>query len=126
MNTIALRITFIAFLSVTTGWAQTKKPVAPTQTLVQQTQSPAPRFQLIQISEFRADQFLLDTQTGRLWQIVATKEGDKVLQRVMFIHGADEFRAELPESESEIQTSIAARKAWLKKFNEQKLSEPKQ
>lgn len=33
------------------------------------------RFQLIQLSEFRRDQFLLDTDTGRMWGIACTKDG---------------------------------------------------
>lgn len=30
------------------------------------------RFQLIQLSDFRRDQYLLDTQTGRLWSNVCS------------------------------------------------------
>jgi len=30
------------------------------------------RFQLIQLSDFRRDQFLLDTQTGKIWKKVCT------------------------------------------------------
>lgn len=36
------------------------------------------RFQLIQLSQMRADQFLLDTQTGKIWQRVCLKsEGEQ-------------------------------------------------
>lgn len=31
------------------------------------------RFQLIQLSDFRSDQFLIDTETGKIWQPVCTK-----------------------------------------------------
>jgi len=43
------------------------------------------RYVFGQISEFRADQFLLDTQTGRLWQIVIDKKQNQKLQPVPFI-----------------------------------------
>ena len=36
--------------------------------------SPNGRYVFGQISDFRADQFLLDTKTGRLWQIVVDKK----------------------------------------------------
>lgn len=38
------------------------------------------RFQLIQLSEFRRDQFLVDTQTGKLWQKVCViVDGEKCI-----------------------------------------------
>ena len=43
------------------------------------------RYVFAQISDFRKDQYLLDTQTGRLWQIVEDKEGRTKLQPVPFI-----------------------------------------
>lgn len=48
------------------------------------------RYVFGQISEFRRDQFLLDTKTGRVWTTVVTKgEEDKdgviVLQPVLFM-----------------------------------------
>ncbi|MDE2106171.1 MAG: hypothetical protein KGL39_53620 [Patescibacteria group bacterium] len=36
-------------------------------------QSPGGRFVFGQVSEFRRDQYMLDTQTGRLWAIVMHK-----------------------------------------------------
>lgn len=45
------------------------------------------RFVMGQISDFRADQFLLDTKTGRLWQIVNGTEGGRVLQQVPYLLG---------------------------------------
>jgi hypothetical protein len=44
------------------------------------------RFVFGQISDFRSDQFLLDTQTGRLWQIVVDDKKSKSLQIVPFNH----------------------------------------
>lgn len=35
------------------------------------------RYQLVQISEYRRDQYLLDTQTGRLWGKVCGKNDEK-------------------------------------------------
>lgn len=34
------------------------------------------RFQLVQISEFRKDQYLVDTQTGQIWSHVCPKNDD--------------------------------------------------
>lgn len=41
------------------------------------------RFVYGQISEVRADQFLLDTQTGQMWQMVKTKDGSTMLEPVL-------------------------------------------
>lgn len=43
------------------------------------------RYAIGQISDFRGDQYMLDTQTGRLWQIVVGKENRTKLQAVPFI-----------------------------------------
>jgi hypothetical protein len=46
--------------------------------------APGGRFAFGQISDFRRDQYLLDTQTGRLWQIVCVeKQGDDCAQHVL-------------------------------------------
>ncbi|SHN18851.1 hypothetical protein SAMN02787076_03927 [Rhizobacter sp. OV335] len=57
------------------------------------------RFVFGQISDYRADQFLLDTKTGRLWQIVLApgQNGDspsKRLQIVPFIAPDDKLSLE--------------------------------
>lgn len=36
-----------------------------------------------QLSSVRADQFLLDTKTGRLWNMKVSEKGDALLQPVM-------------------------------------------
>lgn len=36
-----------------------------------------------QLSSMRADQYLLDTKTGRLWNMVADKDGNTKLQPVL-------------------------------------------
>lgn len=46
------------------------------------------RFVFGQVSEQRADQFMLDTQTGMLWQKVKDKDGSYLLQPVWYL---DEF-----------------------------------
>jgi hypothetical protein len=48
------------------------------------------RFVFGQISEYRRDQYLLDTRTGRLWRVVTTKnpdgtEGPDVLEPVAYV-----------------------------------------
>jgi hypothetical protein len=43
------------------------------------------RFVFGQISEARRDQYMLDTKTGRLWQIVVNNEDVKSLQPVLYI-----------------------------------------
>ena len=46
--------------------------------------APGGRFVFGQISDMRRDQFLLDTQTGRLWVVVADKDGRNSLQTIPF------------------------------------------
>jgi hypothetical protein len=41
----------------------------------QGNRTPSGRFQLIQLSDMRRDQFLLDSQTGKVWQRVCMSEG---------------------------------------------------
>ena len=36
------------------------------------------RYQLVQLSDMRRDQFMVDTQTGRLWEVVCVKPGQNV------------------------------------------------
>ena len=36
------------------------------------------RYQLVQLSAMRRDQFMVDTQTGRLWEVVCTRPGKDV------------------------------------------------
>lgn len=48
--------------------------------------APGGRFVLGQISEFPADQYLLDTQTGRVWRIVRdTGDKTETLQPLLFL-----------------------------------------
>lgn len=40
---------------------------------------------MFQLSEMRRDQFVLDTYTGRLWQIVKNEKDDTLLQEVRYL-----------------------------------------
>ncbi|MEE3776487.1 MULTISPECIES: hypothetical protein [Campylobacter] len=42
------------------------------------------RYKLDQISSARRDQFLLDTLTGRVWRVVATKDETNIFEPVFF------------------------------------------
>ncbi len=44
------------------------------------------RFVFGQISSMRRDQYMLDTKTGRLWQIVKSKDDSIILQIVPYSH----------------------------------------
>lgn len=49
------------------------------------------RFVMVQLSTARADQYLLDTKTGKVWQIVARSGGEGTgLQPVPFWNPVDE------------------------------------
>ena len=78
----------ILLLSVSATAQEPVKVQPPAQKVLS---SSSGRFVFGQISDFRRDQFLLDTQTGRLWQMVSSGEGENarlVLQPVRFV-GAD-------------------------------------
>lgn len=104
--------------AVLSGQTTKPKPPPPQATQVQAPQTPAPqvqppaaltRFQLIMLGEFRADQYLLDTESGRMWQIVKATTGGMVLQPVPFIHLNGESY-ELPEDAAMVAASIQSRK----------------
>jgi len=39
------------------------------------------RFQIVQPNEMRADQYLLDTETGRVWQMIGISEDGKIISK---------------------------------------------
>ena len=95
----ALAFVLLLFFSLSTASAQDGKsvPAKSSKTL----SSEKGRFVLGQISDFRSDQYLLDTETGRVWSIVVTKTGEqskdseiKVLQPVLFITPEGKFSIE--------------------------------
>jgi hypothetical protein len=53
--------------------------------------STAGRYVLGQISENAKDQFLFDTQTGRLWRLTVTDDSMKVLKEVPFVDINESF-----------------------------------
>jgi len=72
-----MRFWLILGLAADSLLAQKAKPVT--------LQNPPPqgRFQLIQLSDMRMDQFLLDTETGRLWQLSSdSKTGVRALVEI--------------------------------------------
>lgn len=93
------RILLLAMLLSTHAWAaddQLKLPA--TKTLA----TPGGRYVFGQISDFRRDQYMLDTYTGRLWQIVARPkldaqgnpvsgggEGPQILQIIPYLNVDD-------------------------------------
>lgn len=66
-------------------------------------QSPAGRFVFGQISEMRADQYLVDTKTGRLWVVVVSAEGERKLSPIPIIQ-QNGLEAYIPEPEAEAET----------------------
>lgn len=53
--------------------------------------APGGRYVFGQVSMARADQYLLDTQSGRMWQIAKSKEGSMVLEPVLFVASDDGY-----------------------------------
>ena len=69
---IVVGVTFAAALAL----AQSQRTVVPPQAL------PFQRFTIYQYANARADQYLLDTQTGRVWEMVADKDGVEMWQEM--------------------------------------------
>ena len=66
-----------------------------------------------QISSMRADQFMLDTQTGRLWQLVVDTNGAALLQAVPY-KSVDGPLTLVPRNpQEEIQGAVQAAKSQL-------------
>ena len=61
------------------------------------------RYVFGQVSSFRRDQYLLDTQTGRLWQIVEDEEHRNKLQPVPFVQALGD-EAFIPDPLEEVET----------------------
>lgn len=56
------------------------------------------RYVFGQVSEFRRDKFLLDTQTGRLWELVVDNKEQHMLQPVKFIQLLSFGDSAIPDS----------------------------
>lgn len=46
--------------------------------------SPVGRYQFGQISDYRRDQYVFDTQTGRLWRVTLTSDSLTVLDPILY------------------------------------------
>ena len=72
MNNLPNRLAGVLIaIAATASYANEPVKVSPQQQKV--LSSPNGRYVFGQISDFRSDQYMLDTQTGRLWQIVLRK-----------------------------------------------------
>ena len=72
MNSLPNSLTGVLIaIAATAAFANEPVKVSPPQQKV--LSSPNGRYVFGQISDFRRDQYMLDTQTGRLWQIVLRK-----------------------------------------------------
>jgi hypothetical protein len=72
-----------------------EKAAAPTTVAPKVLQTEGGRFVFGQVSDWRADQFMLDTKTGRLWQVVMRTDdkGEQIgrgLQAIPYINPIDE------------------------------------
>ena len=93
---------FVLLFSVgSVAFAAEAVAVKPTQQKV--LSAPNGRFIFGQVSDFRSDQYLLDTQTGRLWQIVTDKENRAKLQAVPFIQVLWGDEAYMPDPPQEVE-----------------------
>ncbi|MDU0111737.1 hypothetical protein RT723_01665 [Psychrosphaera aquimarina] len=75
-NLVIFSLSFISYLA----HANQPVEVIPPQHKVLGSENG--RFVFGQVSSFRSDQYLLDTHTGRMWQIVENKDKQSVLRPV--------------------------------------------
>ncbi len=66
------------------------------------------RFVFGQINEFNADQYMLDTQTGRLWRLVDTADGTGSVLEPVSYQLPDGGLQVLPPDPSQIQAPLPA------------------
>ncbi len=97
---LAASTVFMLFAPTLDAWAQSRN-----QPAVLGGQG---RFVFGQINEFNADQYMLDTQTGRLWRLVDTANGEgSVLEPVPYLHPGGGLQA-MPPDGSQIQAPLPA------------------
>jgi hypothetical protein len=78
-----MRITAAALLLLCAPTlAQDGKPAPPQARVLQ---ADGGRFVFGQISDFRRDQFMLDTKTGRLWRVVTSTVGEPGKQQDVYL-----------------------------------------
>jgi len=81
------KITIAVFVAITcwysTVFAEPVEVIPPENKVLSSHNG---RFVFGQISGLARDQYMLDTQTGRLWQLVATEDKSTLLQIVPYRH----------------------------------------
>lgn len=97
MRTAAL-VLFTAALSIP-AFAQ-QVDTSPCSVLA----SAGQRYVFGQVSAFRRDQYLLDTKTGRLWQVVQAEDGSARLQSVPYTILNGKMTLAAPSEEHELGT----------------------
>ena len=78
---IILLLWLVAGLATATAQDATTEPPQKRSKVLA---SPSGRYQFGQISEYRRDQYVFDTQTGRLWQIAMSPDSLLVLQPIPY------------------------------------------
>lgn len=63
-------------------FAETARAIPPEDSTRPILGAEGSRFVFGQISVMRADQYLLDTKTGRLWELVIDKDGNRMLRAI--------------------------------------------
>jgi hypothetical protein len=87
--------------------------LVPAGALAQQIQpavlsAPGGRYVLGQISSARADQNLLDTQSGRVWQVVVDTNNADILQEVPYKSVDGSLSLLPPDAQLELQNAVQA------------------
>ena len=72
------------------------------------------RFQLIMLGPVRADQYLLDTVTGRAWTIVVDTENRFIFKPVRFVNASGEISWD-PETDADHEKELKAR-TWIREY----------
>lgn len=85
--------------------AETIKATTPPQKILT---SDGARFVFGQVSDFRADQFMLDTKTGRAWRLVY-EDGAPVLQPVLYIDHTNPIAPRTAEPKEKQPTPAAGK-----------------
>lgn len=94
-----MRAIFLAILVVAVSAQAQDMPANKPSVL----STPSGRFVFGQIGQSRADQYMLDTATGRLWRIVIDDKGHAILQNVDYIMVNGLYSMNAPEADYEIQ-----------------------
>jgi hypothetical protein len=84
------KIYLIRITAIALGTVVSLSPLVSAEEGTKQILSgPAGRYVFGQISEYRCDQYMLDTKTGRLWQVVMNSDSIACLQPVNYQWGVE-------------------------------------